>query len=290
MEELITIKQEAVLAERFDAIAGELDKRIKIAEGLAVTEDTYKDAKKIRAQLNKEAAAYADDFKQIKSAVLTPWNAIEDAYKAKVRDKYAEADGILKRKIDEITSGIKQQKESDVRAYFAEVKAATAGVDWLMYDDLARARGIKVGMSDSMKSLRDEVRTYVENIARDVDAISRDSENGGEIMGEYRSNGFCYSQAVSTVHDRIERAQKAKEELERRQAERAAAEERAKAAREAAAQAEPEAQEAPQIVEEPPKAQEKRYTATFTVSGTLDQMKSLVRFLAENGMPYTQIK
>jgi sRNA-binding protein len=294
MGELITIEQQAVLTERFDAISADLDKRIQTVTNMVVSDDNYKDAKKIRADVRKEAKTYADDFKVVKEQALAPWNTVEDAYKTKIRNKYSEADRILKEKIDEITDGIKQQKEDEVRSYFEEIKTATPGVDWLTYEDLVRARGLKVGMSDSMKGLKDEVKTYVTDIGSEIDAISRDEENGAQVMDEYRRNGFQYAQAVATVHDRIERARQAAEELERRKAERAEAEERARKAKAAAAiedKPEPPVETTNDVKEDAPAEEpETTYTATFTVYGTMDQIKSLIGFMNENGIEYKQIK
>ena len=91
---LITIEQSAVITERFDEIGRELDRRVELARGMVVSEENYKDAKKIRADVGKEAAAYAEDFKKIKGNALAPWRKIEDAYHAKVRAETESIDGM----------------------------------------------------------------------------------------------------------------------------------------------------------------------------------------------------
>lgn len=121
MENIVKIVQPAILAEQFDAIGKDVDEKITRVQGLVVSDQNYKDAKKIRASLNREAAAYASDFREIKKQALAPWEAIEARYNSNIRDKYREADKIMKEKISTIEGGLKGQKEQEVMDYFEEL-------------------------------------------------------------------------------------------------------------------------------------------------------------------------
>lgn len=272
---LITIEQSAVITERFDEIGRELDRRVELARGMVVSEENYKDAKKIRADVRKEAAAYADDFKKIKGNALAPWQKIEDAYKEKVRDKYADADAILKRKVDTITDGIKAEKEKAIRAYFDDLKVAE-GVAWLDFDQA----GIRVTMSDSEKKLKEQAQEIVQKVRAETESIDG-MENAAEVMVEYRKT-LDFAGSVAVVNRRAEAKREQEERLARQ---RAAREEEKRHAREIE-----EASSMPTVrkVEDP--APVKEYSATFTVRATREKLKSLVEFMRASDIIFEQIK
>lgn len=275
MEELITIEQRSILAEHFDNVASELDKKLQIVHGMVVSDENYKDAKKIRAEINKEAKAYADDFKTVKAAVLDPWNQIEAAYKAKVRDKYAEADRTLKGKIDEITDGIKAEKEKTIRDFFTELTAAE-GVSWLTFEQ----SGIRIMMSDSEKKLKEQAETVVQKVRSEVESIDG-MENAADVMVEYRRNGLNFADAVATINRR-EEAKREQEERLARQREQREAEKAHERELERAAEEVPILRKVKEP--EPPK----EYTATFTVTATKDKLKQLVDFMRASEIKFEQ--
>ena len=53
--ELIKIEQMPKIEDNFKAISEEVAKRTELAKNLVVTEDTVKEVKKIRSDLNKES-------------------------------------------------------------------------------------------------------------------------------------------------------------------------------------------------------------------------------------------
>lgn len=272
---LITIEQSAVISERFDEIGRELDRRVELARGMVVSEENYKDAKKIRADVRKEAAAYAEDFKKIKGNALAPWRKIEDAYHAKVRDKYADADAILKRKVDTITDGIKAEKQKAIRAYFDDLKVAE-GVAWLDFDQA----GIRVTMSDSEKKLKEQAQEVVQKVRAETESIDG-MENAAEVMVEYRKT-LDFAGSVAAVNRRAEAKREQEERLARQ---RAAREEEKRHAREIE-----EAVAMPTVrkVEDP--APVKEYSATFTVRATREKLKSLVEFMRASDIIFEQIR
>ena len=89
--QLITVKQLPVLEEKFREKGAEIEEKVKTCQSMVVTEDNYKEIKKIRADLNKESKQYAEQFKEVKSKVLTPWQIVEEAYTENIKLKYAEA-------------------------------------------------------------------------------------------------------------------------------------------------------------------------------------------------------
>ena len=53
--QLITVKQLPVLEEKFREKGAEIEEKVKTCQSMVVTEDNYKEIKKIRADLNKES-------------------------------------------------------------------------------------------------------------------------------------------------------------------------------------------------------------------------------------------
>lgn len=279
--ELITVEQQAVLSERFDIISGQIDEKIALANGMEISDDNYKDAKKIRAGMNKEAKVYADEFKEVEETVLAPWNRCKAAYQEKVRDKYREIDSVLRDKIGEIEGGLKAEKEQEIVSFFEEHRKAN-DLDFVTYGSLR----IKVGLSDSLTSLKKQVSASVEQIAKDRDVIIG-MEDGAEVMTEYQNNGYSLTDAIARVKDRHERIRLQQEAQEKQKA--AAAEKKAHED-EIKQQLEDEAPSAPVEIEEPELAKEKGYSATFKVTGTIEQLTALSHYLKDNNFCYEQIK
>ena len=294
---LIIVKQLPVIEDQLAAVKESITERVNQALSLVCTEDTYKDIKKVRADLNKEYAELEAKRKEVKTAVLAPYEKFEKVYKECAGDLYADADRKLKAKIAEVEEGLRQQKITAVCDYFVEYRESLGLTeDLVKYDDM----GLKVGLSDSLTGLKKKVKDFLDHISDDLKAIES-HEDKDEIMTEYR-RGFNLANALSTVaarHKAIEDAKRLREEAEAR---RKAQEEREKElAAVIAAQTEqvapvaaPVAVEVAQIIPEPvavPEAPEaeKTYSTSFKVTGTLDQLKALKKFLVEGGYTYEQL-
>lgn len=294
---LIIVKQLPVIEDQLAAVKESITERVNQALSLVCTEDTYKDIKKVRADLNKEYAELEAKRKEVKTAVLAPYEKFEKVYKECAGDLYADADRKLKAKIAEVEEGLRQQKITAVCDYFVEYRESLGLTeDLVKYDDM----GLKVGLSDSLTGLKKKVKDFLDHISDDLKAIES-HEDKDEIMTEYR-RGFNLANALSTVaarHKAIEDAKRLREEAEAR---RKAQEEREKElAAVIAAQTEqvapvaaPVAVEVAQVVPEPvavPEAPEaeKTYSTSFKVTGTLDQLKALKKFLVEGGYTYEQL-
>ena len=274
MNEIITVEQAVKLTSRFDEIAAELNEKKMRVEALLVSEESRKDAKEIRAALNKDAKAYAEDFKTIKTQVLKPWNDVEAEYKAKIDAPFKEMDRLLKEKIDFIEDGLKAEKKTELLEYFEEYKLAL-GVTFVEFLDL----DIKVGLSQSLSALKKEVKEKLDGIFSDVSAIGNDAE----VLAEYQRNGFKLSLAIQTVADRKEAIRQAEELRAKRQAEAEAEAQRIAEMEKIAAENAPEAVE----VKVEPK-EEKMLCVGFKVYGTRAQLKALKAFLVDNGYRYEQ--
>lgn len=288
MQELITIKQLPQIEEHLKELSIEIDKKVENAKSLVCTEENVKAIKQIRADLNKEFKEVEQQRKTVKEKILESYMQFEGVYKTYISDKYKEADGELKNKIDTTEDELRARKEQEVRDYFEEYKQSLF-IDFIKFEDAK----IKVGLSDSKTSLKKQVKDFIDRVNTDLATIML-QEHKEEILVEYKQNGYVLSTAISTVINRIKAVEETKrkqEELKQKQLEEAQrmADENIKIQTEATKQAldnfrvtEQEVLQAPTVEEK----QEEILTLKFTVKGTRTKLKALKEFLVNGGYEY----
>lgn len=272
---IIVVKQLPIIVEQLQEVKAEVTAKVEQALSLVCTEDTVKDVKKVRSDLNKELKDYEECRKAVKTAIMKPYNDFEEIYKDCISDTYKKADTELKGKIDSVENELKEQKKAEVKGYFDEYLTAT-GIDFVTFENA----NINVTLSASMKSLKEQAKAFVDKIVDDLNLIDT-QENKDEIMYEYKQS-LNVSNAITTVANRYKAIEEAK-----------AREEEHKAREQAEAEAVAKVEEvveavAPPTVEPiaPPVEEEKTYTLKFTVRGTMPQLKALKEFLNNGGYDY----
>lgn len=299
--QIIVLRQLPIIEARVQSVRAEIEKKTAQVMSLVCTEDTYRDIKKERAALNKEFEALEAQRKQVKAAIMAPYDEFERAYKECVAEPYKKADADLKKKIDDVESGLKAEKATEAKDYYFELLRA-ANLDWIA----AMGYRPKVTMSVSAKALKEEAKALVDGFVRDVAAIEA-LPDASEIMVEYRKT-LDAAGAIKTVADRhaaLEAQRRMDEERRRQKEEQEAAQKRmsetlaCESANEAAQKVfekQPEAigtdPESPSAAakgdseEEPKTPQEKIYMTRFWAKGTLAQLKGLKEYMERNGIDY----
>lgn len=202
----ITLTQKPIIEfSQLDRMAQEVDKRLSVYNfnQIVVDEENYKAIKTLRAELNKELKEFEDVRKQIKKALLEPYEEFEKAYKSKIADKYSTAEQSLKVLIDEVENGLKQEKLNEVLEYFEELKVAK-DLMFLTFDKT----NIKVGLSDTAKALKNDLRNFVESVENDIELIKTQS-NQERILVRYQ-NTLDVRQSIASVLKEIEQEQQIK--------------------------------------------------------------------------------
>ena len=287
-ENIITVQQLPVIVyERLESVGQEIDKRIAALDldKQLVTEDTKKAVKDTRAMLNKELKDFEEQRKRIKEQVVAPYEAFEKAYNSFIKVKYEKADGILKVKIDEFDRKLKADKEARIRAYFTELCQAN-NIDFLPFERL----GLKIGLSDSEKSLKDLVNTNIENVVKSlefIESLTDPDEYKAEVLADYKQT----LDVMTAINNAKYRKQQREAELQRLEAQKARAEQARLAAearaKEVAPLQAPEEVPAPAPQESPaPAPQEEILHYTLGVSGTRTQLRALRQFLETNNINY----
>lgn len=276
--EIIVVKQLPVIEQQLAQIKEQVAERVTSAMQLVCTEATVKEIKKARAELNAEYKAWEDKRKEVKTAVMSPYEQFESVYKDCISDAYKAADKDLKQKIDEVEQQLKTQKAAEVKGYFEEY-LASKNIDFVSYGQA----GINVTLSASLKSLKEQAKDFIDRIESDLKLIETFTDLKAEILVEYKKS-LNVSDAITGVKARAKAVQ---EEQARQAAEaekRAAEAQRVEAIKAAIPEA-PAAVEAPTEQTAAP-APEKKYCIRFTVKGTKEQLIALKKFLNEGGYIY----
>lgn len=266
--EIIIIKQLPEIEERLQEIKTAVTQRISAAMSLECTEDTVKEIKVIRAALNKEFEYWETKRKEVKGAVLLPYEQFEARYKECVTELFKTADNDLKGKINEVETKLKEERAAEIKAYFEEYLASKNITMPLTFE----CADIKITLSASDKSLKEQARAFVDRVCEDLSLIDT-QEHKEEIYHEYNSACFLnVKRAIETVvnrHKAIEEA-KAREEARR---------EKAEAEQSAAKKVET-------VVEAltPPTVDKSKevFTVNLAITGTRAQLKALKEFLISN--------
>ena len=260
--EIIIVKQLPIIEEQLQTLKSEIEARVSTALAMECTDKTLKEVKQMRTTLRKELDEFEQRRKFVKAQIEEPYKKFEEIYKECVSNTYKTADAELKRKIDDVETTRKAEKLKKVKEYAEELKQST-GLYWLDTDRVIPP----VTLSASVKSLMDKVEQTIGSIRNDIDCI-----DDPEILAEYQKT-LNLAQSQRTVKERREAIERAKKQAERTQKQD-----------EIHRQAEGMIDE----IITPPTVQEveKTYRMSFTVVGTLSQLKETKSFLESRGIQY----
>lgn len=306
--DLIVVKQLPVIEEQLRSVKMTIQNRVNAVLSMECTEDTYREIKKARADLNAEFRELESRRKAVKAQVEAPYKAFEKVYKDCAADIYAQADRELAEKIYAVEGGLRRQKAAAVQAYFSEYRdSLRLPADIASYD----FAGINVTLTASEKSLKKQAKDYLDRIQEDLSLIDTLPDRD-EVLAEYRKC-MSVSKAVQAVRDRHTRIEAERQRrLEAEEVARKAQEHTAEVDRVIAEEEElavPEPAEAPadefhapvlepdseenaaeEVPTEPEATPASRFAVAFRVVGTLDQLKAMKKFLIDGGYEYEQLQ
>jgi hypothetical protein len=284
--ELIIVKQLPIIEEQLKKASDEIDEKVNNAVALVCNEETIKIVKEVRATLNKELKEFEDKRKQVKSEIMKPYEDFESSYKKYISDKYKSADVELKNKIDTVENVLKANKKAEIVNYFNEY-LSSKNIDFIKYEQA----NINITLTASMKSLKEQVKNFIDKIADDLNLIDT-QEHKAEILVEYKQS-LNVSQAITTVTNRFKAIEEEKAKQERDTKLQKEIVEIAKAGdKYAEAEHVPTIEEIPQMEIDAPltapaaEEQEEILTLKFTVKGTRTKLRALKEFLINGGYEY----
>lgn len=266
MNDIISITELSVTEQALKQINAEQKQRLDGALQMACTEETKQAVKKYRTELKKTFEELEAERKEKTAEYEKPLKDFKAMYDEYISKPFKEADSALKQKIDEVEKVQKDIKREAVENYARELIQAYA-LTWLdVYQVMPN-----ITLSASEKALKKQVKDTVDRIKSEVDCINA-MPDSSELMAEYM-NCLNLADAQMIVAQRkkaIEQAEQAK----------AAYKEQEEVKQEVTERIEQLAP--PTVVQE-----EKTYTMTFTVSGTIEQLKALKAFMINNNITFT---
>lgn len=270
MEEIIVVKQLPVIIEHLQVVKQNIAEKVENALNLVCTEETIQEVKKTRTELAKEFNEWEEKRKEVKKAVLSPYEQFEAVYKDCITEGFKAADRELKGKIDAVENAIKDEKRKALSEYFdelicsAEIRTNTALCEWVTL----QAANIVVTLSVSLKKLKEQAKAFVDKVCDDLNLIAT-QEYKDEILYEYEAS-LNVSAAITTVVNRHKAINEAKA-VEKENAEKMQTQEAAIAKIDAIA---------------PPKVEEETLTVAFKVTATRTKLKELKEFLKKGEYKY----
>lgn len=270
MNDLIVIKQLPIIEQQLKSISSDIDKKIEEISKLEVNEETVKEVKKARTELKKDFNELEEKMKEVKKKIEEPYKQFEEIYKTYVTNKFTKADNDLKIRIDTIEKDLKDKKEKEVKDYFEEYKKAN-NIDFIDYKQI----GIKVGLSDSMKSLKEQVKQFIDQSVDDLKLIDT-QEHKTEILVEYKQT-LNVSNAITSVNNRFKAIEEEKKKQEQKKELQKFIVDTAK---------ESDKYSDKQGILQTPVVEEKQYTLRFTVKATKIKLVELKKFLNDGGYIY----
>ena len=305
--EIIVVKQLPIIEEQLRTVQQNIQARVDEVLAMECTEDSVKEVKKARAELNNQFKELEARRKAVKSQIEAPYKKFEAVYKACAGDIFADADRKLAQKIRAVDDGMRKKRADAVRTYFEEYRDSLN-----LPADLAdyRYAGINVTLSATEKSLKSQAKEFLDRLRDDLSLIATQPDPD-EVLTEYREcrNVASAVQIVRERHARIEaerRRREEEQEAHRKAQEHAAEVEQAIEEEEQltmpepaeapadefhAPVAEPVAEEKSEeeATTEPEFATIRKCSVSFRVIGTIEQLRAMKKFLNDGGYEYEQL-
>jgi len=219
VNDAIQVVQLPQIRERLQEISDEFEARFSQALAMEHSDESVKRVKAFRAELNRAYDALESMRKNVKAAVMQPYESIEAIYKSLISDKYSAYVTALNNLINTTEGELKKQKESELAGYFLEYKASKGPhLDFLTLQQT----GVKINLSCSLKSLKDAVRKVIDQVNDDL-AVIELYENGAELMIEYKKT-LNLAQSIASVDQRQKQIAEQKARAEQLRMEREARE------------------------------------------------------------------
>lgn len=271
---LMQVVQLPVIAEQLRSMRDKWETEAQEAEDLVCDEETLMEVKSRRSEMRREFDELEKRRKEVKAAVLRPYEQFESVYKECVTTSYRIADETYKRKIYAVESEMKQRCEGSLREYFSEL-CSVEHLEWLRYEQAGINADMASAKSKTPKKLQDQLRAFVVSVYESVHRIAS-MDNADEIMVEYKQT-LDAPAAICTVLERHKRIEQERNAVVERTA---AIEKEQEAVRRV------EALTPPVKVQTEPVFKDKVYKCSFTVRATKPQLRKLKEFLNMEGIQY----
>ena len=290
----ITNPQESWLTEQIlwnnEELKAAIAEKVKDYKTIAYTEDSLKDMKADRADLNKLKKAFEDERKRVKKICMEPYTKFEQQVK-EITALIDEPIGLIDSQIREIDERRKAAKREEIEELFASIGFQSFVKLDMIWDEKW------LNATVTLPKIEEQMKSRMYQIGTDVVTISKLPEFKFEAMEVYRKT-LDMNQAIQEGQ-RLADIQKRKLEAERMEAERKAreAEEAAKQQTAAEQKEEPAAEKeaASGFVPEEeavsiPEEEEPVFQLDFRVWGTREQIMALREYMLKNQIRFGKVE
>lgn len=273
-----------------EELKAEIAAKMQDYKTLAFTEDTIKEAKADRANLNKLKKAFDDERKRIKKLCMAPYDRFEQQAK-EIIDLIDEPIQIIDAQIKEVEEAKKAQKRKDIEDLFGTIGFQTFVTLEHIWDEKW------LNATVPMSKIEEQMKSRMYQIGDDVATIHSLPEFSFEAMEIYKKT-LDLSKAIQEgqrLAD-IQKRKAAYEEEQRRKQEEAEA---ARKAQDAEALPEPEETPVLAVPEEPDNTSANQPSVEpgqpliqldFRVWGTKDQLMALRQYMVENNLRFGKVE
>lgn len=193
IESIVSIKQMPQIFYTLEEVGKELEIELKKIDGMPCNEETKKEVKKIRSNVNKTLENFETKRIQIKEKLLEPYNLFNEKYQEEIKDKLENASIQLKNKIDDIEQEQIANKTLELIDFInghIESRHLETILNSSHVIDLAP---LKINLSNSLKSLKEKALEFIERVANEVALIKLEEKYSEEILHDYMQNDFDYA-------------------------------------------------------------------------------------------------
>ena len=270
--ELIIIKQLPEFEQSFIKANATITTRLAALKDLDISEESKNQAKKIRAELNKEFSLFEERRKVVKKEINEPYAELEKLYNGYISEPYNNAISELDGKIKDIEKKQLEAKREVALEYFKEYRDSLGeDLAFLCYERL----GIDINLSVTEKKLKEQIREKCDKIKSDIESL--------KTMGGYSERYIiCYrnllevSAAISTVNKAVEQEQLLKAEAS------APVDDETHTTGGAVEPVEPEVTPAVEVGADEPKESADMLVIHLTVRGTRKQLANLKEYIVNS--------
>lgn len=269
------IKSVGEIESNMKEVKGYVENLNNYYKNISFTEETMKEAKDEKSKVNKFKKQVSDYRKNIIAEYNKPIKAFEDTAKETER-LLTETYNTINQQVANYENKQKEIKEQEIKDYFEEYRKAN-NIDFITYEQAK----INVTLSASMKSLKEQAKSFIDKISDDLKLIET-QEHKAEILVEYKQT-LNVSQAITMVTNRF----KAIEEEKKRQEQKVVHIEMNKDHEITQKSYEQLESVFNKPLEQPKEEKtEEILTLKFTVRGTRTKLRELKQFLENGGYDY----
>ena len=272
INEIIVIEQLPQLFYKLEKVGEYLDEELSSIKDIVVSEESKQEVKKVRTNINNILKQFEDKRKEVKAKCLEEYNLFEEKYEQEDKGKLTTASENLKIKIDLIEVKQVEEKTCNVFDFIEEHLKANHLENVINSTQVKDFAGLKINLSTSEKSLKENALAFIERVANEVKLIEME-ETPSNLLYEYKQNGFDLTKAKLTLIERqkqIEELAKQREEVQE------------------VIQEEVKVEEVVETITAPKEVieEDEILECQFKVKGTITQIKAIKNFLNELGVSY----